>query len=191
MKPGLAVRLARLNIRFIQVVGCLAVVSTLQTGCSRPPVEPSPSISQPQELAQSRPPAAHSSVARVVCPPVDLSAMSAPQTKGGHRVVLSWKASAPADSKHSAAVGYCIYRGTRPDSITELLNSQPVPGSRCIDDLVENGKKYFYSVRAISAQSVITPNAKLVQAQIPNLPPSKTDVSADSTPSCRQPAGTK
>ena len=69
-------------------------------------------------------------------------------------MILSWRASAPADSKHAAAVAYCVYRSIkRKDPSPELVNFIPFPGTSCTDDLVENGKKYYYVVRAISQGS--------------------------------------
>ena len=59
-------------------------------------------------------------------------------------MILSRTASAPADSKHDAAIGYCVYRGSkRKDPSPELVNSLPFPGTGCRDDLVENDKKYY------------------------------------------------
>ena len=70
-------------------------------------------------------------------------------------MILSRRASAPADSKHEAAIGYCVYRGAkRKDPLPELVNSIPFPGTSCTDDLVENHKKYYYVVRAITAKGV-------------------------------------
>jgi len=69
-------------------------------------------------------------------------------------VLLSWKASAPPDAKHSAAAGYCVYRGTDPKNLpNQLLN--PIAftqGTSCTDNnSVQNGVTYYYVVRAVSA----------------------------------------
>lgn len=107
-------------------------------------------------------------------------------------MILSWKASAPADAKHAAAVGYCVYRGTGQDGPpTELLNHFPISANKCADDLVENGKKYHYLVRAISDKGLASIASGTARAAIPKEPRTNSDVSADSTPLCRQPAGVK
>ena len=96
-------------------------------------------------------------------------------------MILSWKASAPADSKHAAAEGYCIYRGIKPkDPSPELVNPIPIPVTSCTDDLVEDDNKYYYVVRAISAKSAI-PTGKQ----------SNPSVSGASAPLCRELASVK
>src|SRR5208283_520263 len=86
------------------------------------------------------------------CPLLNASMVpSTPPANGGHRVTLTWKASAPADSKHAAAAGYCIYRGVPGDPTPGLINSTPLLGTSCVDDLVANSVRYSYVVRAISA----------------------------------------
>jgi hypothetical protein len=101
-------------------------------------------------------------------------------------VILSWKASAPVDAKHAAAVGYCIYRSTpRKDSPRVLLNSVPFRGTSCMDDQVENGKLYYYRVRAINANSRDSKDSNLAPAPIPTLPRTNPD-SRPSVPACRE-----
>ncbi|MFZ0771013.1 MAG: hypothetical protein WCA49_03645 [Candidatus Sulfotelmatobacter sp.] len=102
-------------------------------------------------------------------------------------MILSWRASAAADSKHSAAIGYCIYRSTpRKDSPPVLLNSVPFPGTGCADDLVENGKKYYYVVRAISAKNAISTTSNIAPASIPTWTRTDPHVSRASVPLCRE-----
>ena len=79
-------------------------------------------------------------------------------------MILSWKASAPGDAKHDAAIGYCVYRGRKAnDPSPELVNSTPFPGTSCADDLVENEKKYYYVVRAISAKGI----TRIISNEVP------------------------
>ncbi len=121
----------------------------------------------------------------LVCPPMDSSTATASATRGGHRVVLSWEASS-RDSKHGTAVGYCLYRATGPNiRATERINILPFAGTKCVDDLVENGKKYYYVVRAISAQGVTSLVSKPAPALIPDSPPSASTGEA-SAPMCRE-----
>jgi hypothetical protein len=121
----------------------------------------------------------------VVCPGSPVSSSTLP-VQGGHKVILSWKASAPPDAKHSAAFGYCIYRGLKSkDPAPQLLNSKPFPGTSCIDDLVLNSQKYYYVVRAISLEGNTSDTSNEVPAVIPTAPLSS-KVPAASAPLCRQ-----
>jgi fibronectin type 3 domain-containing protein len=105
-------------------------------------------------------------------------------------VILSWRASAPADSKHAGAAGYCIYRGVeRKDPSPVLLNTVPFPGTSCADDLAVNDKKYYYVVRAISAKGITSIISNEAPAAIPKR--SNPAVSRASPPLCREPAGAK
>ena len=67
-------------------------------------------------------------------------------------MILSWTASAAADTSHAAAVGYCIYRGAQGDDKSLVrINSLSFPGTSCTDDMVKTGQTYFYKVKAIGA----------------------------------------
>lgn len=173
------------NIRFLLILGALAIASVLSPGCSGSPAAT-------RQLAETRqagtsitkpsPPAAP-----LVCPAFGASAALAPiQGKGGHRVILSWKASAPAYSNHTASIGYCIYRSTgRKESAPQLVNSVPFAGITCTDDFVENGEKYYYVVRAVSAKGVSSIRSNVAPARIPNSSPRSS--AAISAPLCREP----
>lgn len=181
--------LRRAKFCVLPVIALLAVGFAL-TGCKSKPVgsaaasDVRPMSPMPEMLALNAAP-------RLVCPPIDSSAAPAVSAaKGGHRVVLSWKAGS-RDSKHGTAVGYCLYRGIGPKArATERINILPFPGTKCVDDLVENGKQYSYVVRAISAQGVTSLISKQAPALIPNSPPRalSDEVSA---PMCREPDGIK
>jgi fibronectin type 3 domain-containing protein len=104
-------------------------------------------------------------------------------------VILSWRASAPADPQHADAVGYCIYRGNqRKDPRPVLINSAPFPATSCMDDMVESGKKYYYVVRAISAKGVASIISSSAPAPIPKRESAEADVPGKSAPLCREPA---
>ncbi len=188
----------RPNIRVVAHVAVLALVGALQAGCTSCLSTPRPTPTQRLEEALrvealrkagtvTTPPA----VAPLVCPIFGNSSVpAASPTPGGHRVILSWRASAPADSKHAAAAGYCIYRGLRPkDPSPLLLNPTPFPGTRCADDLVFNDKQYYYVVRAISAKGVTS----IVSNEAPAAIPKQSNPSgpATSAPLCRESAGPK
>jgi hypothetical protein len=107
----------------------------------------------------------------------------------GHRVILAWKASAPANAKHGAAIGYCIYRGNGAhDPAPQLMNSIPFPGTRCMDDWVENSGKYTYIVRAISVRRVESDPSNVVSVVIPATKQSNSSAISASAPLCRQAA---
>ncbi|MGA7472410.1 MAG: hypothetical protein WBW60_06750 [Candidatus Sulfotelmatobacter sp.] len=182
------------NSRFLLVVGTLAIVGTLQTGCTSGPVPSQASTPRQAEMRkQSVTPTSNPPAGRLVCPSFGSSTVPTPlQANGGHRVILSWRASAAADSKHAAAVGYCIYRSTkRKDPSPERVNPVPFPGISCMDDVVENGKKYYYVVRAISGKGVLSIISNEAPAPIPTGKQSNSSVSAASAPLCREPAGNK
>lgn len=103
-------------------------------------------------------------------------------------MTLSWKASAPADPKHSAAAGYCVYRGAPGDPNPGLINSVPLAGTSCVDDVVANGQRYAYVVRAISANGVTSITSNQAPVDIPATGRSN---SASSAPLCRGTAGQK
>jgi hypothetical protein len=109
-------------------------------------------------------------------------------TNVGHRVILSWKASAPPNAKHGAAVGYCIYRGEGPrDPFPKLVNSNPFQGTSCMDDWVENSGKYTYMVRAINVRRVESGPSNVISVVIPSSKAGNSSASAISAPLCRLP----
>jgi hypothetical protein len=184
----------RSNHQAFAIVVVLGIAGVVQVGCTSCLITARPTSTERLEEAlrkdalrksgtlSSPPP-----VAPLVCPIIGPGQPTSPGTQGGHNVILSWKASAPADSKHAAAVGYCIYRGVKhQDPAPVLLNSTPFPGTSCADDLVINGTNYYYVVRAISANKVTSVVSNEVPAVIPQQ--SRPSTAAASAPLCRQPA---
>jgi hypothetical protein len=90
-------------------------------------------------------------------------------------VTLTWNASIPSSNVDSKAVGYCLYRSTTLNaakqnptcSNCEQINSIPIPGTGCVDDLVEDGAAYYYVVTAINANQKISSSSNETRAQIP------------------------
>jgi hypothetical protein len=175
----------------IGTVTLIFVSAALQIACNGCRVEhaPTESVSQPTPPTS---PARISSSARLVCPTLNSSPIQpVPAGQGGHRVILSWKASARPSSKHDAAAGYCVYRGKGDkDPSPQLLNTTPFPGTRCADDWVKNAEKYHYIVRAISAKWVLSSPSNVAHVTIPAEGQAKPS-SALPAPLCRDPAATK
>ena len=183
----------RSSHQVLAAVALIGLVSALQVGCTSCLTNPRPTSTERLEAAlrKAGTPASPPAVAPLVCPSFGSSSSpAASPVEGGHRVILSWRASAPADSKHAAAVGYCIYRGLIPkDPTPVLLNTTPVPGTTCADDLVVNDKKYYYVVRAISDQG----ETSIISNEAPAAIPKHSDPSTSriSPPLCRELAGLK
>jgi hypothetical protein len=93
----------------------------------------------------------------------------------------------------SDAIGYCLYRSAikkaAKDNPTcrdcEQINTFPVFGTACVDDLVTNGAMYYYVVAAITPNRPLSLSSNEITVQIPrgerligNPPPG-------SYPSCR------
>jgi hypothetical protein len=174
------------------VVAMVFAIGILQSGCTSSPI-PSLVLTRPAEtLRQSGTLTNKPPVARLICPTLGASRVPATlQAQGGHIVILSWRASA-ADSKHSTAVGYCLYRATNRKVLpTELVNSLVFPGTSCIDDLVANGQKYYYVVRAISAAGVPSIPSNVAPAPISTGKQSNLYASEASAPLCREPVSVK
>ena len=171
---------------------CLAIpvaafILTVHSGCRRSPAEAS---TPPQRDLRriSGTLAAKPSVQPPHCPPYGATVALTPPQASGHRVILSWKKSAPADSKHAEAFGYCIYRGTGSQSTpTELLNPIPFRGTTCMDDSVQNDTIYSYAVRAISARNYVSDPSAPTHAKIPKTPRINAEGPGNSIPLCWQP----
>lgn len=183
---------AKPSLRSLPVVAILAFIGALPIGCTRSS-GPASSESDPRAVQGPRQAASapsNASVRPLFCPAFGSPTTPASlQSKGGHRVILSWRASAPADSRHADAAGYCIYRGNqRKDPQPVLINSAPFRGTSCMDDLVESGKKYYYVVRAISAKGVTSIISNAAPAPIPTRERTEAEVPGKSAPLCREPA---
>jgi hypothetical protein len=177
------------------VVALIIVMAALQTGCTGCRVARDPGATQQRTEALRQPGTLPKSVSSepLMCPTIGASGSSAAaQAPGAHKVILSWTASKPADSRHAAAVGYCIYRGiTHNDPSPQLVNSVPFPGTSCADDFVENGKKYYYVVRAIASNRVTSIVSNEAPAPIPTGAQTNRSASAASADLCRQPGSRK
>ena len=110
------------------------------------------------------------------CPPAGVSPLQASQPgTGHHKVTLSWNASAHSSNPEKNAVGYCLYRSTTQNAAKqkptcnacEQVNSVPIVGTACVDDLVRDSTKYYYVVTAIDLKKELSASSNEVPAPIP------------------------
>jgi hypothetical protein len=184
------IQMSPVRLIVIVVIMTLTGVATFQSGCANRSADRSALAARAaEEFRRSR--TAKTTKKPVICPPFGASlAPVITWTTGAHRVILSWQPGV-VDSKHAAADGYCVYRGTDSKApATEQLNQHPFPGTRCTDDSVHNGTKYFYVVRAISDGDAVSDTSKPAYAAIPNAPRSG-PAFGDSPPLCRKPDNLK
>ncbi len=187
---------AKRNPSVFLVLAVIAIASTTQIGCTGCNTAANPTPAQRLEqalkrrdaLKQARLVASSSPAAGTdpSCPPLNAPMVpSTLPTSAGHRVTLTWTASAPPDAKHSAAFGYCIYRGAPGDPNPGLINTTPLQGTSCIDNSVANGGHYSYVVRAISAGGATSVTSNPAPVAIPPTGSSTSPITAASPPLCR------
>lgn len=112
---------------------------------------------------------------------------------GHHQVTLRWNASIPSANPDSTAVGYCLYRSKKRKaakqnptcSDCEQINSIPIAGTGCVDDLVEDGAAYYYVATAINANERISSSSNETTARIPLNKPASSSGPVGSYPRCR------
>jgi hypothetical protein len=180
------------NCALLAKVAVLVFIGALQSSCTGKPSAPSQASTERPAKTGKQSGTAPSILRHdpLQCPPWSSAEPASSQAKGGHTVILSWRASAPADSRHAAAIGYCIYRGLKRDDPSSVrVNTVPYPGTSCADDLVQNDKKYSYVVKAISADGIRSDSSNWASAEIPNRAPS--NPSGSSVPLCREPVSQK
>jgi|SRR5579863_7268794 len=167
------------------LAGALLIACASCRGAQSPASSPQLPTASKQAPALPSP----SSSSSLVCPTRGSSLVQEPLSANvGHHVILSWKSSAPPNAKRGAAVGYCIYRvEASRDPSPKLVNSIPFPGTRCMDDWVENSGKYTYVVRAITVRRVESGPSNVISVVIPSSKPGNSSASAISAPLCRLP----
>jgi hypothetical protein len=163
---------------------------------------PSPSIAalpSVRTVNSDGPSRAASTTGLPLCPPAGLQALQPSRHTGHHKVILSWKASAPSPDPERNPVGYCLYRSKKQHSAKrnptcsdcEQINPTPVVGTGCVDDLVLDDATYYYVVIAITANRKISSAWSETLAQIPSGKKSAKPVPANSYPLCRGSANSK
>ena len=149
----------RVVILFVSLpISCIAQVSELL------PFAPTQGSAKATSPSQVVPPCAST-------PSNSSAGHSASQSiPGTHSVTLSWNASVPRSSaKEDAIVGYYVYRSGTSNSYNDSnqLNSEPLPGTHCVDTTVAPRGKYFYVVRAIAGNKKKSGNSNEAPATIP------------------------
>jgi hypothetical protein len=111
---------------------------------------------------------------------------------GHHKVILSWNPSVPPTGTDGPVV-YCLYRSKTKGSAEknamcsdcEQINSIPVVGTGCLDDLVEDGAAYYYVVTAMTTAGRPSPSSNETPATIPATKESVSPTSEKTYPLCR------
>jgi hypothetical protein len=96
---------------------------------------------------------------------------SSQANQSAHSVTLTWNASIPrSSSKQDVILGYYVYRSGTSNSYndTKQLNSEPLPGTQCIDRAVAPGGKYFYVVKAIAGNKLKSDSSNEAAVLIPS-----------------------
>ena len=127
------------------------------------------------------------------CPPAGAVLLRPSPSTGHHRVVLTWNASAPSARVDNNAAGYCLYRSQQKDvarnnatcSNCEQINSVPVAGTGCVDDLVQDGILYYYVATALTADGRRSSSSNEIPVPIPAGPQTARSNSASPYPLCR------
>jgi hypothetical protein len=128
-----------------------------------------------------------------LCPLAGASPLTPSTATGHHRVILSWNAGVASARPEDNAVGYCLYRsqtkGAAKDNATcrlcEQINSVPVAGTSCVDDLVQDGSLYYYVVTAITADERRGSSSNEIPVPIPAGSQSAKSSSSSPLPLCR------
>lgn len=128
------------------------------------------------------------------CPPAKVTPLgpSVPRT-GHHKVFLKWNASKPSKRAPAEAVGYCLYRSTTKGAAKEnprcdeceQINTYPVSGTTCVDDLVQDGAIYYYVAAAITQNNEVSISSNEVKVQISAIEQPMGNRPSGFYPSCR------
>lgn len=130
----------------------------------------------------------------LLCPESHGAILQASPQTSHHKVILTWNASAPSTDPKRQAVGYCLYRIAPQDlpnrdkkcSTCEQVNEKPIDGTACVDDVVQDGAKYYYVATAINGDGDPSSLSNDTPAEIPATAAVKGPVTASSYPRCRK-----
>ena len=189
----------RLRIRLLVAIVTIAAILLMVGGCNRPSGS-RVSLEAFEPHREKAAPVAAAAPVPLTCPPAG-SPMLQPSafSTGHHKVVLTWNASAPSPHPEDNAAGYCLYRSTKKNAAKnnatckdcEQINTVPVVGTGCVDDLVQDGAVYYYVATAISAGRKLSVSSNETPAPIPASKQSASPTSPNSYPFCRGSASSK
>lgn len=133
------------------------------------------------------------------CPQAGSPALQSSTVTGHHKVTLSWNPSASSPDSDNNAVGYCLYRSKEKKVARknptcrdcERVNSMPVVGTVCVDDLVADGITYYYVVTGISSRGQLSSSSNETRVAVPTSKQSAGPASVGSSALCRGPLSSK
>jgi hypothetical protein len=131
--------------------------------------------------------------------PTPTTVVPVPSATGHHKVFLTWNASTYFSDRKRHAVGYCLFRsGTQNVAASdpkcdkcEQVNQKPIPGTACVDDLVQDGAKYYYVATAVNEDGEPSPLSNETFAPIPFDPKVTGSPVKGSYPRCRADNGSQ
>jgi hypothetical protein len=126
------------------------------------------------------------------CPKSDGTKLTESPETHHHKVILTWNASAN-DPRHEV-VGYCLYRIASKDQPhwaekcknCEQVNQKSIDGTACVDDVVQDGAKYYYVAMAINRYGQTSSLSNDTLAEIPPTAEINGPVNTTSYPRCRK-----
>ncbi len=92
---------------------------------------------------------------------VPLSGTGVKPSSSQHSVALNWDAS-------SGAVGYYIYRSSKPNGPYARLSSSTTPNTNYSDSTVSGGQTYYYVVTAVNSSNIESTDSNVASATIPS-----------------------
>lgn len=131
-----------------------------------------------------------------MCPSAGLPPAQPSGHYSTHKVILSWNASTHSPKSKNVAVGYCLYRSKKKDVLKkrptckkcQQINTVPVVGTSCVDDLVEDKATYYYAVTAVNADGYASAPSNEATAHISNdKRPGSAAATSPPPPACRAP----
>jgi len=116
-----------------------------------------------------------------------------------HRVFLSWNASAPSPKPEGNAAGYCLYRSHTqnaakqkpPCADCDQVNTTPISGTSCVDDLVDDGAVYYYLLLAVNSKGKPSDWSNEAPAHVPSDEKLGPAPAGPAPPACRQTVAVK
>jgi hypothetical protein len=129
------------------------------------------------------------------CPDGNSVSSPPPAAEMHHKVTLSWTPSTSAGLPGNDPVGYCVYRSEQQISVKRLKDCKdceqvspvPITGTGCVDNLVKDGKAYFYVAITVNPGKQTSDFSNQTMAVIP--PDRASRGGPSSYPSCRETEG--